>query len=499
MVSFKFLLIFILLLLSELIFAQYDFNENCKKAYSDIISLKFEEGKKLIEIEKSQNPENNIPYLLENYVDFLTIIVGEEEDTFEKLKSNKILRINRLSEGNKSSPYYRYCLANVYLQWAFARIKFGEYFTAVFEINKAYHLLEQNQKLFPEFLPNYIGLGLLHALIGTIPDNYKWLTKLAGMDGSISQGINELTLVLDSATDNSNYEYLKPESLFFLSFIELNLKSNKKEALKLMDRFKNYDSDNLLICFSKASILKRTGNNDKAIEVLLSRPETNEYFPFFYLDYLTGLAKLNRLDNDACIYFFNYIQNFKGSNYIKSAYQKIAWFYLIKSDKKKYKEYISRVLRIDDKSMVDADKQAVIEAESDEIPNVYLLKARLLFDGGYYQKAIDVLKEEISKNDLKTAKDSLEYNYRFGRIYHEWGKVEEAIPYYEITLISGAGFPYYFAANSALQLGLIYENKLEFDKAKYYYKKCLSLKFKEYKTSISQKAKAGLNRVENKK
>ncbi|MCK4360489.1 MAG: hypothetical protein KAV70_01990, partial [Bacteroidales bacterium] len=289
------------------------------------------------------------------------------------------------------------------------------------------------------------------------------------------------------------------ESLFFLSFIELNLKSNKKEALKLMDRFKNYDSDNLLICFSKASILKRTGNNDKAIEVLLSRPETNEYFPFFYLDYLTGLAKLNRLDNDACIYFFNYIQNFKGSNYIKSAYQKIAWFYLIKSDKKKYKEYISRVLRIDDKSMVDADKQAVIEAESDEIPNVYLLKARLLFDGGYYQKAIDVLKEEISKNDLKTAKDSLEYNYRFGRIYHEWGKVEEAIPYYEITLISGAGFPYYFAANSALQLGLIYENKLEFDKAKYYYKKCLSLKFKEYKTSISQKAKAGLNRVENKK
>ena len=103
-------------LYNTFVYAQYDCNENCKKAYNSIISLKFEEGKQLLELEKSINPSNNIPYYIENYIDFLTLIIGEEQDTFDKLKKNKNIRIKRLEKGDESSPYYRYCLAQVYLQ-----------------------------------------------------------------------------------------------------------------------------------------------------------------------------------------------------------------------------------------------------------------------------------------------------------------------------------------------------------------------------------------------
>jgi len=146
-------LIFFLIFIVNLTFSQYhyDFNQNCNEAYTAIINLKFDEGNKLIEQEKRINPNNNIPYLLNNYIYFLTVFIGEEEEEFDKLEKLKDDIIDRLKDGDENSPYYRYSLAQVYLQWAFTRTKFKEYISATFEINRAYRLLEKNNEEFPEF------------------------------------------------------------------------------------------------------------------------------------------------------------------------------------------------------------------------------------------------------------------------------------------------------------------------------------------------------------
>ncbi|HNY07015.1 MAG TPA: hypothetical protein PKL64_02900, partial [Bacteroidales bacterium] len=52
-------------------YGNYDFNANCRRAYSSILSLKFTEGKALLHREKLLNPQNDLPYYIENYVDFL--------------------------------------------------------------------------------------------------------------------------------------------------------------------------------------------------------------------------------------------------------------------------------------------------------------------------------------------------------------------------------------------------------------------------------------------
>ncbi|KAF0199615.1 MAG: hypothetical protein FD166_43 [Bacteroidetes bacterium] len=92
-------------------------------------------------------------------------------------------------------------------------------------------------------------------------------------------------------------------------------------------------------------------------------------------------------------------------------------------------------------------------------------------------------------------REKIEYTYRLGRIYHKSGNIANAILNYTETLNQGSAFPYYFAANAALQLGNIYENTGNRQKARSYYRQCLDLKYTEYQTSISQKAKAGLSRV----
>jgi tetratricopeptide (TPR) repeat protein len=254
---------------------------------------------------------------------------------------------------------------------------------------------------------------------------------------------------------------------------------------------------NPMAVYAIARIYMNNGLNDIAIEILLNRPQGEEFFPFYYLDYLTGIAKLRRLDKDASKYLYIYVSNFKGINYIKDTYQKIAWHNYVHGNTELYKSNLKKVLKYGN-TIVDGDKQAEREAEGNILPNFHLLRGRLLFDGGYYEEAIREMTANTSENFLKDTRDTLEFTYRIGRIYHEWGKTDEAIKNYKETIRLGSESAYYYAANAALKLGNIYEDQKDYNNAIHYYKAAQNMKNEEYRNSINQKAKAGLNRIEDK-
>ncbi len=500
LIKLKYLLFTILISLSTVYCnASYDFNDNCKAAYTEIINLKFEKGRQLLELEKKTNPSNNIPYYIENYIDFLTLVIREEYPVFYKLKENKKVRLERLENGDKTSPYYRYCLADYYLQWAFSRIKYKEYLTAILEANKAYKLLKKNESDYPDFVLNKKGLGLLHILIGSIPDEFKWITKALSIEGNIKKGMSELESVCKSSYETTEYSYLKTESTYLLTFIYIDFWNDGSKLTNLQNLIEKEFGTNPLnyppiVKLSLSKIAMHNGKNDRVIEIVSAGPKSKDNQELYYLDFLLGIAKMNRLDNDAEQYFINYLKIFKGQNLIKSSYQKIAWCNLFKGNMKKYYEYMELVKK-NGNEIVDEDKQAEKEADKKEVPNVYLLKSRLLCDGGYYEKAINAIFEKSPTEAYTSPKDILEFSYRLGRIYHQWNKYDEAVSYYELTIKNGAKSEYYFAANSCLQLGIIYESKKDTKKAKYYFEKCMTMKNDEYRNSIKQKAKAGLKRI----
>jgi tetratricopeptide (TPR) repeat protein len=499
---------FILLLgafvfLPRLIFGQFVFDDPCNAAYKAILSMRFNDARRYLDAEKKLNPANHIPAYLENYMDFLTLFINEEESQYNELGQNENERLRFLAKADENSPYYRFCMAQVRLQWAFVKLKFGDYLSAVSDIRKASRLLESNRDRYPDFLMNNCGLGIIHTMAGLVPDQYKWLANLIGMDGSVEQGISELRTIVDYTGKDPVVTMFRQEILFYLSFIEVNLRKDRSEALSLLKYSEGLpendpDRNNPLTVYYRASILMKTGNNDRAIELLSTNPNSPGRFRISYLDFLMGTAKLNRLDPDAADYFQRFLGTFHGMNYIRAAYQKMAWSALISGDRKKYSEYMAMIPHIGS-STVDEDKQALNEATKNEIPNMYLLKARLLFDGGYYDKALHELLDRNLKETVASKKDLLEYVYRSGRIYHEKGNITKAKSCYEQTIRLGSDLPYYFAANSALQLGLIYENEKNFPEAGKYFRLCLSMPNEEYKNSLSQKAKTGLSRIERRK
>ncbi len=472
----------------------FEFTPKAKIAYQQALSLRFDAAKTTLAEERRANPDNLIADFVENYIDFFTIFINEDEDEFNKLEPNKERRLERIRKGPKDSPFYLYTQAEIQLQWAISRLKFEENFTALREIRKAYKLLESNAEQFPDFVVTKKSLGVLHAMVGTVPDSYKWAVKMVGLSGTIEQGIDEIKEVIYYGRKNDFI--FEEETLVMYSLLMLHIGNQSEEAWELINNAKLECKTNPLACFVLASVAIHTGRNEEAIQILENRPTSPAYHPFHYLDYMTGLSKLYTLEPDADIYLKRYTENFKGQNYIKEAYQKLAWHSLLTNNGAEYDHYMSKC-KSKGNTVIDGDKKALKEAQYGPRPNKLLLEARMLCDGGYYTRAEKLLVGK-SPRDFETPYNQLEFSYRRGRVYHKLGKHEKAITDYQNTIDNGQFEPYYFACNAALQAGLVYESLGDIEKTRSYFQTCLQIKPDEYRNSLHQKAKAGLNRIKGK-
>lgn len=469
----------------------FDFNTDCRKAYNTIVALRLNEGQQLLHQEQKKNPANLIPVYLENYIDFLTVYTSDSREAYNKLHGNKDLRMEMLKQGDSNSPWYLFAAAEINMQWATMSIRFGDYLTAILEIKKAYKFLEENQQRYPDFRANKKSLGVLYALLGSVPDKYKWGVSLLGMEGNVQQGLKDLEDLVAYGKQN-DYIFME-ETVTLYAFLLFHLQNDSEKAWMVLKENGFPEKDNLMNVFACAHIGVYGKHTDEALRVLDTKPSGAAYADFPLVTYLHGLAKLHKLSTDADTYFKKFIAENKGDSHLKASFQKIAWSYLLKGDTLNYRSFITKAGK-KGSTVVEADKQAQKEFESGTVPNVNLLRARLLFDGGYYQKAADEM-SKLNEKDFKSAEDGAEYLYRFGRIYHEWNRTDSALLYYEKAIAKGKTIPRYFAANAALASAQIHEQKGEKEKAVSFYTLCLSFEEHEYKNGIDQKAKAALNRL----
>lgn len=476
--------------------AYYEFDEASTEIYNKLLYLQLDSAEILIEQQKQEHPHNLMTLLLENYNDFLRIVLYEDKQLFETIKDRKKIRLKQWGKGPKDSPWYLSGQAQIKLQWAFSRVLFDEYFTAATEINNAYHILEENKQKFPDFLADNMGVAILHAMIGVVPEKYQWAMEMFGLYGSISQGVTEMERQLD----HDSQQPFSVESLFYYTFVKLNLQTDTARFLKVLSYYnkppyRDYVQKSPLLHFSKAVVLLKS-DNDKAIEHLKTANFLPDAVHFYYSDFLMGQALLYKLNPQAIDYFNVYLLHYPGQNYLKAAMQKKAWFEFISGDTALYLQAMNEIPNVG-AAIFDADK--VAEKESNMVadawlPNVYLLRSRLQFDGHYYQGAL----EELTRVNISefNEEDRLEYHYRKARIYHEMKLIEESKTAYLLALEEGKDSDRYFAAKSALKLGQIAETENDSLAAKEYYKQVLGLDFSEYQKGIRAKAKAGLQRVD---
>ncbi len=475
----------------------FEFTASARKAYQHIISLRFGEATALLAEMQLADPENLIlPYLWDD-MDFLTFLIKEDKGDFQKYLTRRDSRLKSIKKGPQDSPYYLYTQAEINFHWAIARFKLeGLSMSSSLSLKEAYtayNQLVKNNSKFPDFMPNRKDLGIIHAAIGTLPDELKWAAKVFGAKGTIAQGQKEIQEVLEYARKNPSFVF-QEETAVMYSFALLYLGNQSDDAWNIIQTAKLNPKQNPLTALLMSNAAMRLGKNEEAITFLTTCPRGKQYFPCPYIDYLTGLAKLRRLDGDASVGLNKFVQNYKGRTLIKEVYQKLGWYALINGDEKGYWDNM-QACKTKGNTYSDLDKAALREAEKGIKPDATLLKARLLFDGGYYNNAYDLMKGKQVSDFGLDKRLTLEYTYRLGRITHKLNNTSEALRLYQSTIDNGKKEPYVFACNAALQIGLIYEAQSEIEKAATYYQLCLDISPDEYAWGLHQQAKAGLNRL----
>ncbi len=483
----------LLLVLPGTVHANFDFNANCLKAYQLIFELKINAAKQLIAAEKNAHPKNSIVPLLENYADYFYLITVESKQDFDRLKEEKSRRLSQIEDDDEKSPYYLYAQAEVNLQWALLRSRYGEYFSAAREIKKANSQLQDNSKKFPGFHLNSKGLGLINVFLGNLPDGVlKSTLSTFGVKGDVQKGL----AMLDKLAQNlphSTFEPFYEEVVFYYAYVLSDVIHSPDAYAKTMKYTARISDNSLLKAYLQAYVCARNGHNEEAITILAKRPGGEGYQSFPYLELLMGTAKLNKLDYSATNNLKRFLALNKGVNYIKDANLHLSWVALLNGDTGAYRGYTAKV-KSAGYIYAEKDKQALNEAGA-PIPDPELLKSRLLFDGGYYSKALDMLSTK-SAGSYQSVKDKVEYYYRMGRIYDALDKDDNALQYYQNAVNYGKNLKYYYAT-SALNMGRIYTKKKNEAKAKAYFNQAINMKNHEYENSIETQAREGLRKLGN--
>lgn len=466
----------------------WKFDPNLQRAYQSVLNLETEKAKlELDRLSESTNPFHKI--YVESFCETLDVLISEDVVKFEAIENKFKARFKYL-ESQPETAETLFLKAELNLQRGFNFLNLGQEFNAVLAIRTAYNQTEACLKKFPNFIPIKKTSGVIQVMIGSVPDKYSWFMSLLGMKGSVSTGQQQLQ---DLRLSNSS---LSTEATILYFTIKGLINQQHEEASAGILKCLEEQPFNRLTLFLGVNMLMKNSQSEKALELINTLDKHPQGLPMFYIEYLRGEILLQKGEYDVAINAYKkFITNYKSDNFKKDSYYKIALCYWLKARPQEAHEYFE-IAKKTGKDLAEPDRYANAQLKEATFPNAKLLKVRFYTDGGYYDEAQQSIKT-IALADLHSEKEKAEYHYRKARLADKLGDLETAQLHYKKAVTLTGENPWYFAPNSALQLGYIARTRHDLDTARKYFEQALSYRKHEYKNSIDGKAKSALEELRN--
>ena len=399
---------------------------------------------------------------------------------------------SRIEQLEKSETVWgRHALAETKLAYGMIEARYGENFSAFKKIRSAYHLERDLLKEAPDFLPAIKAMGVYNTILGLATRQYKWTMKMLGLAGDYKTGLEQLR----RAATQPNAQ--QRDAQLLLAVFETGMEEKPDEGLRLLAAYTGAEADDVLGLTAQAFQLMRAGRNEEALSIIRTYRKDTGQLPYYYPLLIEGQLWLQRLQYDkARALLEKYLEVCSEKRFVKDLhYQLFLAEYLYGNESMANQHYYAITTQGNTGS--DGDRFALYFAKRGIIPNKMLLRARLLFDGGFYDRALTTL-DSIRPIELRTNMEQTEYIYRRARIEHKQGKLPEAQRHYEGVLAIAGLDPSYFAPMSCLQLGDMSVKQNELAKAADYYQRAERYPEHEYKESLDYRAGRALKRVRKK-
>lgn len=464
------------------------FNPEVQKAYQLVLNLQPEMA--MAQLAKVPDKSNE---LYKMYIVSLSetadVLITEDPTKIELLERNFKQRLESLDK-LASGPEVLFLQAELNLQRGFNMLNNGQEFNAVFAIRRAYNITNECIKKYPDFIPIKKTYGVLQVMLGSIPEKYAWFMGLLGMRGSVVVGQKNLG---DLRVSKSS---LSSEATILLFTVKGFINQQFGEAAKGMMNYLKEQPESKLGLFVAINMLMKDSQAETALTLFQTLDKIPQGLSMYYADYLHGDALLQKGEYQKAIACYQKFQKgYRSQSFKKDSYYKIGICHWLLNDPANAKINFEKA-KVTGKESAEPDKYAAKQLEESYLANQKLLKARFATDGGYYDQAALAL-QSIAPTELKIKKEQAELLYRKARLAHKLHDYTTAKSYYQQCINFTNDNPWYFAANSALQMGYLAQEQKDYASAKKYFELALSYKRHEYKNSIDSKAKFALEQIKN--
>ena len=136
--------------------------------------------------------------------------------------------------------------------------------------NKGYRILKNIVKNYPDYYDAYMGLGLFKIALGFVPEKYKWLLSLIGIDGDIKDGIQ----MLRTSAEKSKYNRVESKA-FLVVFLIREKEEKNTESLDIVNSLVNEYPESPVFREVYGSLLIQICKIDDAIKQLNKALELN--------------------------------------------------------------------------------------------------------------------------------------------------------------------------------------------------------------------------------
>ncbi len=483
--SMRLLIISILILFisTQKVSAQYEVTENCSKAWEALLDLRIVTAKELVRNEIHINPDNYYVYYLDQNIDAFELMINATPEGYEVFKENYYDRREIMDDRDVESPYYLACESEMQLQMGIFNIVYGDRLAGLRRAYSAYKKVYKNLDKNPDFQMGNKLDGMFNVAISNLPPFVSWAANTFGVSGDDQIGYEILVDYFDYFGNTSG---LNTEAALY-TILAHKLNKDPYGAYIFTKSIDSSYADYHLLKYFYANVAYRSGFNEEALKILSTfNPEDLE-MEFNPYNYLYGKIMLRKLDPSAISYFEEYLRKNNKKDNLKEIHYKLALAFLIAGNKDGFAQNRKLAQELGD-DITERDREAVYDYNLEYMPDVELIKLRLLIDGGYLDRASKIIDNYIINNETPNYY-LLDFYLLKGRYEYNMGNYREAITAMEKVIDMGEYEDYYFASEAALYLGLIYE-KTDPEKALFFFNKSRALynsDFYEYIDEISKK------------
>lgn len=289
-------------------------------------------------------------------------------------------------------------------------------------------------------------------------------------------------LLADEAVPTLFKNEIKSVSLLLLPLVC----SPEKAGCAMLDSFgADWPYGSATASYVAVAQLESAGQSALALKVL-RKADSLGYNKLLNLLNLKYGCQLLNAGNDSCSVFLNqFIECQANQTNVLYAKMKLAWHFFLNGDTVKAESLCGKIIQ--SPATTPNDFQAKYECSLFDEWNARLIRARLLFDAGFYDECISSL-VSVQTESL-TPIQANEYAYRMGRACHKLKKYAEAKEYYQKAIDRRFENIHYYPCYSAFYMGIIYRNEGNSGEAEKYFRACMKMDSPIYGDEIHQKAK----------